>query len=71
MKKIQVFKTFLLNLANGTSRKFEVGLHEVEAAVASHWYTLAHATVVEAEKVETEVIAEIKAVEAKLTKKGK
>jgi hypothetical protein len=64
MKQINVFKRFALTL-NSTPQWFEVGVQKVEAAVASHWHTLAHATVVDADAVVAPVVS---AADAELAK---
>jgi len=47
MKTINVLKKFILTLDNGVKREFEQGVQEVEAAIASHWYVVAHSAPVE------------------------
>jgi colicin import membrane protein len=44
MKTITVLKAFVLTLADHTMKRFEKGLHEVEAEIAGHWYVKAHST---------------------------
>jgi hypothetical protein len=46
VKQIEVFKSFVLTLVDGTTRKFQTGIHEVEESIAAHWYTLLHSRVV-------------------------
>lgn len=60
MKTIKVTKRFILTLANGVKHVFDVGTHEVEAAIADHWFVAAHSEVV---KVEAEVKAVVTKVE--------
>lgn len=41
--KINVLRPFTLNLPKGQGqRKFEVGTHDVDEAIANHWYVRAH-----------------------------
>jgi uncharacterized protein len=42
MRVINVATRFTLNLASGARRAFEAGRHEVEEAVADHWFVKAH-----------------------------
>ena len=42
MKKIQVEKPFLLTHDDATQRRFTAGAHEVEDAIADHWYVKIH-----------------------------
>lgn len=42
MEIINVVKAFTLNLA-GKALRIEAGIHKVEAEIANHWYTQAHA----------------------------
>ena len=42
MKKIQVEKPFLLTHDDATQRRFTAGAHEVEDAIADHWYVKMH-----------------------------
>lgn len=47
MKTINVFKQFTLTLASGVQRAFAIGVHEIEAELASHWFVKAHSEPVE------------------------
>lgn len=69
MKTINVTKKFILTLADGARHTFDVGVHEVSAAISKHWYTLAHAEVMP-EQPSPEVQAEVK-LEARPSKKNK
>ncbi|TJZ75586.1 STY1053 family phage-associated protein [Chitiniphilus eburneus] len=42
MKTINVIKAFTLTQANGEKAAFEVGEHDVDDALAEHWYVKAH-----------------------------
>jgi hypothetical protein len=68
MATIKVTKKFLLNMADGVKHTFDVGLHSVESAIASHWYTKLHAEVLP-EQPSPEVQAETK-LEARPSKKS-
>ncbi len=47
MPVIEVLKDFVLTLDDHTRREFKKGEHEVEQAIADHWYVKAHSTPVE------------------------
>jgi hypothetical protein len=42
MQTIQVTQDFVLSLDDGTKRPFKQGVHEVDDAIAEHWYVKAH-----------------------------
>lgn len=48
--KIQVKQAFVLTKADGEKQNFAAGIHEVDKAVAAHWYVQAHSEPVEDEK---------------------
>jgi hypothetical protein len=50
MARITVEKAFTLHLDHGPSVRFPVGEHDVDDAIAAHWYVQAHSTPV-ADKV--------------------
>lgn len=47
MVKINVIEKFVLTSAKGVKHEFKKGIQEVEKWVADHWFTKAHAEVVE------------------------
>jgi len=65
MKTIKVVKAFFLNWIDGTVTHFEVGVHEVEAAVASHWFVTAHSVEHEVVVVKTDAENEAEALAIK------
>jgi hypothetical protein len=71
MPQINVHTPFLLSLKTGVRHAFAVGTHEVTPEVASHWYTLEHAHVVEEEKQEAGPEATGETVKPKAKRKGK
>lgn len=42
MKRINVFRAFILNAAHGVEHRFAVGVHEVDEHIAAHWFVQAH-----------------------------
>jgi hypothetical protein len=64
MKKIQVEKPFLLTHGDATERRFTAGVHEVEDAIADHWYVKMHLVPEEkADAVEEKVDADVEGAE--------
>lgn len=46
MKQISVLKKFTLSLDDGSKRDFSIGVHEVDDAVADHWFVQANSEAV-------------------------
>ena len=51
MPRINVTKAFTFTHSTGERQRFPVGCHDVDGAVASHWYAQAHSEPAEAPDV--------------------